>query len=67
MAEDFLNLKKEIDNKVQEAKIVSNKMNPNRPTLHIIIKMAKVKHRLLKVARRKVKIQIQMNPSKVIS
>ena len=32
MAENFPNLKKEIDIQVQEAHRVPNKMNPNRPT-----------------------------------
>ena len=41
MSGNFPNLKKETDIHVQEAEMVSNKMNPNRPTpRHIIIKMA---------------------------
>ena len=44
MAENFPNLKKEIDTQIQEAQRVPNKINPNRPTpRYIIIKMAKVK------------------------
>ena len=31
MAENFLNLKKEIDTHVQEAQRVPNKINPKRP------------------------------------
>ena len=43
-AENFPNLKKEIDIQVEEAKKVSSKMNPNRPTpRHIIIIMKKLK------------------------
>ena len=45
MAENFPNLKKEIDTQVQKAQRVTNKMNLNRPTpRHTIIKMAKVKN-----------------------
>ena len=44
MAENFPNLKNEIDIKVQESQRFPNKMNPKRPTTrHIIVKMAKVK------------------------
>ena len=44
MTENFPNLVKEIDIKVQEAQRVPNKMNPNRSTAsHIIIKMSQVK------------------------
>ena len=50
MAENFPNLKKETDIQVQEAQMVPNKMNPNRPTpRHIIIKTAKVKDKEKKV------------------
>ena len=46
MAENFPNLKKEIDIQIQKAQRVPNKMNPKRPTSrHTIIKMAKVKER----------------------
>ena len=55
MTENFPNLVKEIDVKVQEAQRVPNKMNPKRPTTpsHIILKMPKVKYkeRILKAAR----------------
>ena len=64
MAENFPNLKKEIDSHVQETQIIPNKMNPNRPTTkHITIKMAKVKDkdRILKAAREK-QSQLQGNP-----
>ena len=51
MAEDFPKLKKGIDNHVQEAQRVPNKMNPSRSTpRHSIIKMAKVKQ-ILRAAR----------------
>ena len=54
MAENFPNLKKERDIKIQEAQRVLNKMNPNRPTpRRIIIKMAKVKEMILEAAREK--------------
>ena len=53
MAENFPNLKKETDIRVQEAGRVPNKMNPNSPTPRHIIKMAKVKERILKAARKK--------------
>ena len=54
MAENFPNLKKEIDIQVQKPQRVPNKMNPNRATArHIIIKMAKVKERILKASREK--------------
>ena len=44
MAENFPDLKKETDIKVQEAQRVSNKVNANRPTPgHLVITMAKVK------------------------
>ena len=58
MAENFPNLKKETDMKVQEVQRVPKKINPNRPTLrHIIVKMAKVKdkERILKAAGEKTK------------
>ena len=58
MAENFPNLKKETDMKVQEVQRVPKKINPNRPTLrHSIVKMAKVKdkERILKAAREKTK------------
>ena len=54
--ENFPNLVKEIDMKIQEAQRVPNKMDAKRPTpRHIIIKMPKVKdkERILKAAREK--------------
>ena len=54
IVENFLDLKKEIDVQVQEAKRVPNKMKPKRPTpRHVIIKMPKVKEIILKAAREK--------------
>ena len=52
--ENFPNLVKEIDMQVQEAQRVPNKIDAERPTpRHIITKMPKVKHRMLKVVREK--------------
>ena len=57
IVENFLDLKKEIDVQVQEAKRVPNKMKPKRPTpRHVIIKMPKVKEIILKAAREKQQI-----------
>ena len=56
MKENFPNLVKEIDMKVQEAQRVQKKLDTKRPTpRHIIIKMSKVKdkERILKAAREK--------------
>ena len=56
MAENFPNLKKEIDMQVQKEQKVPNRMNTNSPTSrHITIKMAKVKNkeRTLKATREK--------------
>ena len=56
MFENFPNLRKEIDTQIQEAKNVSKKMNPKRPTLRrVIIKLSKVKdkRRILNAAREK--------------
>ena len=54
MKENFPNLVKEIDTQLQEAQIVTNKLDPKSTTpRHIIIKMPKVKdkERILKAAR----------------
>ena len=54
MKENFPNLVKEIDMKVQEAQTVPKKMDAKRPTpRHIIIKMRTVKERILKESREK--------------
>ena len=52
MAETFSNLGKEMDIQIHKAEIISNIINPKKPTLrHIIIKFSKWKdkERLLKV------------------
>ena len=62
MAENFANLK-ETNIKMQEAQSAPKKSNPNRPTLrHIVIKMAKVKERILKVARENQSIKQKETP-----
>ena len=54
IAENFSNLGKETHIQVQEAQRVPTKMNLKRPTpRHIIIKMAKIKEKGLKVSRKK--------------
>ena len=46
MAENFPSLKKETDIQIQETQIVSNKLNPNRPTpRQVTIKEAKFKEK----------------------
>ena len=55
MAENFLNLGREMDVQIHEAQRIPNRLNPNRVTLiHIIIKLSGVKdkERILKGARR---------------
>ena len=54
MTENFFNLVKEII-QVQEMQRISNKMNPNKPTLrHITVKVPKVKDKdSLKSSKRK--------------
>ena len=57
--ENFPNLVKEIDIRVQEVQRVPAKMNPKRPTpRHIIIKMPKVKkiNTILKAGREKQRV-----------
>ena len=57
MKENFPNLVKQIDKRVQEAQTVPNKVYAKRPTpRRIIIEMPKVKdkERILKAAREKV-------------
>ena len=57
MAENILNVKKEIDIQVQEVQRVPEKMNPKRSTpRYIIIKMAKVKKKILKGSREKQRV-----------
>ena len=63
IVENFLDLKKEIDVQVQEAKRVPNKMKPKRPTpRHVIIKMPKVKEIILKAAREKQRVTYKGTP-----
>ena len=69
MKENFPNLVKEIDIKVQEAKRIPNKLDPKRTTpRHIIIKMPNVKdkERILKAAREK-QSYLQRSSHKTIS
>ena len=63
MAENFPNLK-DTDIKIKGAQRVPNKLNPNRPTPDIIIKMAKVKdkERIIKAAREKQSINYKRTP-----
>ena len=65
MAENFPNLKKEIDIQEQEAQRVPNKMNAKRLTSrNIIIEMAKVKdkERILKAAKEKQRVVYKGTP-----
>ena len=62
MAENFPNLK-DTDSKIQEAQKAPNKQNTNRPKpRHIIIKMAKVKERILKLARERQSVNYKGTP-----
>ena len=62
-AENFPNIKKKTEIQVQEAQKVPNKIHPNRTIpRRIIIKMAKVKERILKVAREKWKVNYKRIP-----
>ena len=70
MADNFLNLKEEIDIQVQEAQRVPNKINANRPTpRHIIIKRAEVrdKERILKAEREKQRLSYKGTPIRQVS
>ena len=65
IVENFLNMEKDIVNKVQEAQRVPYRINPRRNTpRHILIELTKTKHkeRLLKVARDKKKVTYKGNP-----
>ena len=54
ITENFPNLGKETRIQVQEVQGILNKMNTKKPTLkHFIIKLAKIKEKILKVARKK--------------
>ena len=69
--ENFLNLAKEIYfQEVQEAHIVSKKLDPRRNTLrHIINKLSKIKdkERILKAGRGKKTVTYKGVPIKIIS
>lgn len=54
MTENLPNLGKGTDIQVQEVQRISNKMNAKKPTRkHFIIKLAKLKEKILKAARKK--------------
>ena len=63
-AENFPNMEKEIVNQIQEAQRVPQKMNPRRNMpRHILIKVAKTKHRerILKTVREKQQVRYKGN------
>ena len=65
MMENFPNLMREKETKIQETQRVPSKRNPKRPTArHIIIKMAKLqdKERILKAAREKQEVTCKGAP-----
>ena len=65
IAENFLNMGKEIVNQVQEAQRVPGRINPRRNTLrHIVIKLTKIKDRdkILKATRGKWQITYKGTP-----
>ena len=65
IVENFLNMEKDIVNKVQEAQRVPYRINPRRNTpRHILIELTKTKHkeRLLKAAREKQQVPYKGNP-----
>lgn len=67
MAENVPNMKKETNSHVHETQRILNKMNAKRPTPKLItFKMAKVKDRILKVAKEKLS-HVKGNPNKTIS
>jgi len=56
------------DIKMQKAQRAPNKLNPNRPTpRHIIIKVAKVKERILRVEREKQSINDKGTPISLLA
>ena len=60
IAENFLNMGKEIVNQVQEAQRVPGRINPRRNTLrHMVIKLTKIKDKdkTLKATREKQQIK----------
>ena len=66
IVENFPNMEKEIVNQVQEAQRVPYRINPRRNTYtrHILIKLAKTKHKetILKAAREKQQVPYKGNP-----
>ena len=65
MVENFLNMKKEIANQVQEAQRVPYRINPRRNiSRYILIKLTKTKQkeRILKAAREKQQVKYKGNP-----
>lgn len=67
MADKFPKIKKELDFQMQEVQHVPNKMNFKRSIpRHIIIKMARVKKKFLKAARKR-QSHLQRNPHKATS
>ena len=66
IVENFSNMEKEIVNQVQEAQRVPYRINPRRNTYtrHILIKLAKTKHkeRILKAAREKQQVTYKGKP-----
>ena len=66
IVENFSNMEKEIVNQVQEAQRVPYRINPRRNTYtrHILIKLAKTKHKetILKAAREKQQVKYKGNP-----
>ena len=74
MAENFSNLKekrgreKKKNIQIQKIQRAPNKINPNKRTpRYIIIKMAKVKERILKAARKKAKNYIHGHLPKAVA
>ena len=68
IAENFLNMGKEIVNQVQEAQRGPVGINPRRTTLrHIVIKLTKIKDKdtLLKETRGKKQITYKGNPIRI--
>ena len=68
IAENFLNIGKEIVNQVQEAQRVPGRINPRRNTLrHTVIKLTKIKDKILKATREKQQITYKRTPIRLLS
>ena len=68
IVENFPNMEKEIVNQVQEAQRIPHRINPKRNMpRHILIKLAKIKHkeRMLKAAREKQQVTYKGNPTRL--